>query len=308
MPQDLAALAKRFGGEAVDASAPVAAAPSFDGSVLFDPARKPASAEDFRQPTGLENAISALLNVAQGFGKGAVRSGAGIANAAAQSHMLPGLTPQSLPSEAVDAVTPEYENTAERIGGGAEMLAELALPGLKAAQAVPRTARAGARFQEVMGAAKDIPVDISAPGDVALRIAEMAQHGGGTNWGPAPVRQFIQYVTDPKKPPMTYEVARDFASNISRLSVRETLALPPAMKRQVTELKVVLNKAVADAAQKAGKGAEYKAAMREYAQAMKLRETGEAVVKGAKKALPIATLGGGGAYLLSQAAKKIRGE
>lgn len=42
MPQDYAALAKRFGGE-LDA----ASAPTYDGSVLFDPNRKPASAEDF---------------------------------------------------------------------------------------------------------------------------------------------------------------------------------------------------------------------------------------------------------------------
>ena len=307
MPQDLAALAKRFGGEAVDASAP-AAAPSFDGSVLFDPARKPVGTEDFRQPTGLENAISALLSVAQGFGKGAVRSGAGIADMAAQSRMLPGLTPQSLPSEAVDAVTPEYENTAERIGGGAEMLAELALPGLKAAQAVPRTARAAANFQDVMGAARNLPVDMSAPGNAALRVAEMAQHGGGTEWGPAPVRQLIRYITDPKKPQMTYEVARDFASNISRLSARELASIPPAMKREIQELRVVLNEAVAQTAQKAGKGAEYKAAMREYAQAMRLRDIGDKTVKGAKKALPIATAGGAGAYLISKLQNLMRGE
>jgi hypothetical protein len=111
------------------------------------------------------------------------------------------------------------------------------------------------------------------------------------------VRQFIQYVTDPKKPPMTYEVARDFASNISKLSVKETTSLPPAMKREIAELRVVLNKAVADTAGKAGMGREYASAMTEYAKAMRVRKTLEDAVKGIKQAAPYATAAGAGAWL-----------
>lgn len=138
---------------------------------------------------------------------------------------------------------------------------------------LPSTARAGQNFQAVMGAAKDVPVNTQEMGNVALRIADLAQHGGGTNWGPAPVRQLTQYLTDPKKPALTYEVARDFASNISRLSANEMSKLPPNMLREVINLRVALNEANAQAANVAGKGAEYASAMNEYARAKNMRET-----------------------------------
>lgn len=206
-----------------------------------------------------------------------------------------------------------YGNTAERVGGALETAAEMAIPvgeGAAAVKAaVPSAARAGKLFEGVKAAAKAVPIDVSAPGDVALRIADLAQRGGGTNFGPAPVRQFIQWVTDPNKGPMTYDVAKDFASNISRLSAKDTMSIPPAMQREIHQLRVVLNKAVGDAAAKVGKGEDYARAMNEYAKAMRLRDAVDAAKEGAAKYLPKAAgaLGLGAAGAIGYKAYKALG-
>lgn len=188
----------------------------------------------------------------------------------------------------------QSKNAAQTAGGLVETAAELALPVGKAAEAIPSTARAGAKFQEVMSAAKNVPVDVNAPGQVALRIQQMAEHGGSM---PMAVNKFLRYVTDPDKPALTYEVARDFASNISRLSANEYQRLTPAIAREVANLRVTLNRAVADAAGKAGKGQQYAQAMNEYARAMKVRDTIDAVIEGAKRSAPYATAAGAGYWL-----------
>lgn len=174
-------------------------------------------------------------------------------------------------------------------------LAQNAIPAVT--NAIPTTTKAGAKFQEVMGAAKNIPIDVNAPGQVALRINELAEHGGSM---PMVVRKFLNYVTDPQKPPMTYEVARDFASNVSRLSADEMGRLTPVVGREVANLRVALNKAVGDAASAAGKGQEYAQAMTEYARAMKLRGFFDSVLEGAKKGAPYATAAGMGQYFYSK--------
>lgn len=177
------------------------------------------------------------------------------------------------------------------------------VPAFSAAKnAIPSAARAGAKFQEVMGAAKNVPIDISAPGDTALRIMQLSERGGTM---PKVVRDILKRMTDPNKPPMAYEEARDFASNISRLSANEYSRLPPAMMREVHNLRVTLNHAVEKAAGSAGKGPQYKAAMKEYAKAARGREMIDDVKTAAKRwAIP-----GGAAYFgLNKLSDLLRGD
>lgn len=196
------------------------------------------------------------------------------------------------------------DNFAGQMGGLVPTVAEMAIPGpgvVKGGKAavglIPNAARAGEKFQEVMGAAKNIPIDVKDVGDAALRIQQLADRGGSM---PLAVRKLLNRLTDPNKAAMTYEESRDFASNISRLSINEFGRLTPNVAREVANLRVTLNQANAKAAELAGKGAEYKSAMREYAQAMKLRDAVDAAIKGAKKSLPIATAAGAGYWLTRQ--------
>lgn len=181
------------------------------------------------------------------------------------------------------AQRPEWtkpRNTAETAGMVSEKVAELAAPAALAKSAVPTFARAGANFQEVMGAAKNVPINISGPGNQALRIMQLAERGGTM---PKSVRDFLKRVTDPEKAPMTYEEARDFASNISRLSADEFNRLTPVMRREIGTLRVALNDSVASAAKAAGKLPQYQAAMKEYAQRAKLDHMRDDVWNAAKR-------------------------
>lgn len=279
-------------------------APTQTPDTRADPRAKPPSAEDFTPRAGWPAKIG---DVALGALKGVGATAAGIGETAVNAGVIPGVQPAAFDPAmrnpvfraADDAMAPT--NTAQTVGKVGEQVAETLLPigaaGKAAVEAIPSAARAGAKFQEVMGAAKSIPIDVSAPGNVALRIQELADRGASM---PMAVRKFITHVTDPAKPPMTYETARDFASNISKLSANEAQRLTPTVAREVAGMRVALNKAVADAAAKAGKGAEYAQAMSEYARAKHLTGILDDVIEGAKKTAPYATAAGAGYWLTKQ--------
>lgn len=215
--------------------------------------------------------------------------------------------PVKRPDIAAEQV-PQTPNTISgKVGAVLPVVGELAAtagpPVSEAIDAIPSARKAGALFQDVMGAAKNVPVDVEAPGKVALRIQQLSERGGSL---PKAVRDYLKYATDPEKPKMTYEVSRDFASNISRLSANEMGRLTPVMAREVAELRVALNEANAQAAQAAGKAAEYKQAMTEYAKAMRVRDAINEVVQGAKKSVPYATAAGAG-YWLTRKVKSLMG-
>lgn len=265
------------------------------------------------------NAARMLGDVGVGLAKGVAESGAGILERAGTYGVIPGIAPglhgvfggeeDRNPTfrRVEEAMT--ATNTPQRVGKVLENVAEVALPtgagGKAAMEAFPTVAKAGAKFQEVMGAARHIPVDITNPGNVALRISELADRGGSM---PMAVNKFLRRVTDPDKAPMAYEEARDFASNISRLSANEFQRLTPAVAREVAELRVALNKAVGEAAAKAGKGREYAAAMTEYGRAKRLSGLMDDVVAGAKRTAPYATAAGSGYWLTKQIGSLLGGD
>ena len=187
------------------------------------------------------------------------------------------------------AVTPEQAaaslgaaNPAQRVGKVGAAIAELAIPvtkGARAAKAViPTRAKAGVKFQQVMKAAKNVPVNIDEAGNIALRIQELAERGATM---PQAARKFLLRVTDPNKPPLTYGELRDFASNVSRLSALEMqkVGKNKPMLAEIHKLRVALNKAAAEAAGTVGERATYESAMKEFARASRTNETVRAAAK-----------------------------
>jgi hypothetical protein len=180
------------------------------------------------------------------------------------------------------------------VGGG---LAGTKIPGL-----MPNAARAGANFQKVMGAAGDQPVATGPAGDIALRAHEISSHGATL---PKIFRDFLRETTTPGKPPLTYEPARDFASNAGRLSAQESLNANPVMKRQVALFSKALDEANAAAAENAGQGPLYKNAMREYRNAKRIEDVKDTLKDIAtSKAAKYGAAAGIGGY----ATKKILGK
>lgn len=210
----------------------------------------------------------------------------------------------AVPVEQQQDVMSAPETFAGKVGGVLPDAAAMAIPGpavLKGAKAavnaIPTTAKAGAKFQSVMAAAKNIPIDVKEVGDAALRIQELAERGGSM---PLAVRKILNRMTDPEKAGLVYEESRDFASNISRLSADEMQRLTPVVRREVAHLSAMLNKANAMAAKQAGKADEYASAMKEYASAMRLRSMADAAIKGAKKTVPYASAAGAGTWLANK--------
>lgn len=190
------------------------------------------------------------------------------------------------------------QNFSGKVGSMIPVVAEMVAGGRQPAatmiDAIPSTVRAGKNFQSVMAAAKDVPIETKEIGDIALRIHQLSENGGQL---PIAVRKLLNRMTDPNKGALAYGDARDFASNISRLSVNEMKRLTPVVAREVAGLSAALSRANARAAQQVGKFDEYAAAMNEYAKAMRLRNAVDVVVQGAKKGLPYATAAGAGTWL-----------
>ena len=150
-----------------------------------------------------------------------------------------------------------------------------------AAGLIPSTERAGRKFQEVMGAARDVPIKAGEPIAEATRGKEIASRGGQL---PKILRDFVRRTSDVSAPPITYEEARDFYTN-ARLSMSEYLQNKPNMWRQVTIFKKALGDAVQQAAQEAGKGPEYRSAMDEYRKAIVMQNL---IKSAAKIGIPLA--------------------
>ena len=181
-------------------------------------------------------------------------------------HIAEGLTPGLGPMAHQAANDFESGN----YGAGAARMGEMALPFAisKGIDAIPRTSRAAANFDTVMNAARNQPLNIGPAGDVALRAQELASRGATQ---PKVVSDFTRAATAPTAPLITYEAGRDFAANAGRLSAQDKLASNPPMQRQVSLLARALDTANEDAANRAGVGDQYRAAMKEYRQAQQLK-------------------------------------
>jgi hypothetical protein len=179
--------------------------------------------------------------------------------------------------------------------------AALPLAGKAARAAIPSKARAGANFEQVMGAAQDIPIDTAKVGNAALRIYQLSERGGTM---PKVVRDFVKRATDPAKGDITYKEARDFYHNISRLSADEYNRLSPVMKSHINKLRGALNESLEGAAKQGGKLPEYRGAMREYRQASQLSDFADKTWETTRdKALPY----GAAYYALQKLSELVRG-
>ena len=278
----------------------------FDGRTALP--TRPVSAEDFTTPPAHATATDVGIGALKGLGS----TVAGLGELAVNAGLIPGVTPSAFnPAmrhpvfrRADEATTPT--TTAQHAGKLGEQIAEVAVPVGLAANAIPRAGRAATKFQQVMSAAKDVPVNATVPGEAALRIAQLGERGGTT---PRAVTQFLRRVTDPAKAPMVYGEARDFASNISRLSADEFKRLTPVIQREMGTLRTSLNTAVGDAADQVGMKAPYESAMKEYASAAKLKSYRDVLMDALKRgALPAAGVAGAGYWLGSKARGLFGGE
>lgn len=155
-----------------------------------------------------------------------------------------------------------------------------------------RLANAGEAFQAVSKVAGKHTVPVtSGLSDSLLQYQQLVDAGGSRSLA---VSKLLNRVTDPTKGPLTYDEARLFQSNISRLSADEAQRLTPVMKRQVGQIASELNGAVENTAASTGQLAKFQSAMKEYSAAKTLEARMEVLKKYGIKA-GLAALGGGAA-------------
>lgn len=156
---------------------------------------------------------------------------------------------------------------------------------------IPTKAKAGALFETAMGKAQNEPVWMQNSGPELVRARELMERGGGR---PTPVNALNRRVGNVNQPPLTYREARDYATNLSRLSSTDAQKLTPVMGRQAGKLSKAFNQDVGDAAARAGAGPEYTQAMRDYRIASQIDSAKDAVKTGLKRAIIPAAIGAGG--------------
>jgi hypothetical protein len=159
--------------------------------------------------------------------------------------------------------------------------------------------RAANLFNTVKAAAPGEVEITGAMSQAAMRAQELAN--AGAKGMPRVISRFVARVTDPEKAPIAWDEARDFYSNVSRLSANEYQSMNPQMAGQVGKFAGAFDDALRATATAAGKGDEYAQAMQLYRTAKVWQKFGANVWQGAKSALPWA----GGAAAGSYAARKV---
>jgi hypothetical protein len=197
--------------------------------------------------------------------------------------------------EAVDKATTPTTGR-QKVGYWGETAAEFLVPGgagAKAAAPGNRMRKAGALIEEVTAKAGDMAVDVTKVGNQALRIEQLAERGGVK---PKVVRDFLKRITDPEKGPLTFNEARDFYNNASRLTRSEAGRLTAPLRRELVQFTRHMHNSLLDAAEAAGKGEQYSRGIKNYASAAKWARRFKKVKPIAQKAaLGALTTGGAGA-------------
>lgn len=155
--------------------------------------------------------------------------------------------------------------------------------------AIPSRFRAGQMLEDIRNQAVDVPVNPSNTLPQLERFQQLTQRGGRTA---KPMTQLVKRLTADVPPeeaqPFNFPEARDFYTNVSDLTKQSPLqtlmgrGLKPTMLRQAGNVRSGLNSDLTDAAGTIGRGEDYSNAIKEYANASKLRKAmiGGALVGG----------------------------
>lgn len=256
------------------------------------------AAMDAFNPEGMQRNVDRGMSMIQGLKDTFTPLANDTANLAKSVMGYRSSTPQSTPQQQQDYANFAGQNAAPLLMGIAAEHSPDIYHGIK--NMFPSKGAAGAKFAEVMGEAKDIPLNLSAADDAALRGLEL---GGGSLGGPTSgtgssmpkvMRDYIRARAN--NPEMTYEMGRDFQTAAGRLSSTEAQSANPVMKGQVAKLAKALADANREAAVTAGVGPQYDAAMAEYARAARLADMKDALVNVLKRHGAKAAIGTGVGY------------
>lgn len=165
---------------------------------------------------------------------------------------------------------------------------------------IPSTESAGAKFNIVREAAKDVAVNTEEPYKIIQRAKELEATGHGPL---SPGMTKLETALQPARlnvggaevlvnpPPITYPTSFDFASAAKNPSVLEKTSQSGMMSGQVKQFAGALQDANREAAAKVGMGQMFDEAMKEYSQAKSIEDAGQVLKKYGSIAAATAALG-----------------
>lgn len=163
-------------------------------------------------------------------------------------------------------------------------------------EAIPSSKNAGKIFDEVAEKVSSHPVDMTNElSRSASRIQQLSDTGSSM---PMAARKFLLRVTDPDKPQLTYKEARDFYSNLSRISADEAQRLTPVMKRALSQFTYDLGKSIESTTARGDQLDKFQKAMSEYRNSMRVQNVLEELKDKVIKTLPWAAAAYGAKKLI----------
>ncbi len=166
--------------------------------------------------------------------------------------------------------------------------------------------RAGQLFDQVRTAAKDVPIEVTDEMYDALNKVQQLKAAGARGM-PMAISRFFNRINNVDEE-LTWDEARRFYTNVSRLSGNEYNSMNPQMNRAVGQFASAFNDSLRGAAQSAGVADQYAQAMQLYAKAKGWQQFGSDVWTGMKKALPVAGGVGAGSLIGHKVSDILQGQ
>ena len=155
--------------------------------------------------------------------------------------------------------------------------------------------KAGQLFDKVKSAAAGVEVPITDEMTAAINQAKQLSATGAKGL-PRVVTKFFNRINNSDEP-LTWDEARMFYSNVSRLSANEYQSMNPSMARAVGKFAGAFNNTLRTTAEAAGVGDDYAQAMSLYARSKAWQQFGSDAWSFIKKAAPYALGAGAGSKL-----------
>jgi hypothetical protein len=191
------------------------------------------------------------------------------------------------------------------LGGAGKLAGKVLAPftDLEGNLRIPSFSNAGKGFQEVSSVVAKHPVEMTdALSKSAFQVSQFARNGSQM---PSPVSKFLERITDPDLPPLTYDDARQFYTNINKLTAADKMTTNPQMKMYISQLAHDLGDSIEATAARGGQQQTFVNSMKEWHDASRVDDAKEAIREHAVEALIKGAAGGAGAYGAAKIAKNV---
>lgn len=259
-------------------------------------------------PTPAENNKSALFTGLKGMGKSLADTAQTIhSNNTPKDPTLAPTFSASPMQSTLNMDTSTHGDSDEMAGKVFGNIAQMAVPMDAAAGVLPSAERSGAKLSELAGKLKGAPVSLTRATPALDRAEQISARGGGPMGAAGNLLDRSRAVA-----PMNFPEARDYYSNVSKLTSLDKQSMSNPLKAQIGKARAAFHGDLAETANQGlpateigyrgqpmnGGKADYENAIEEFRHAKQLQGAGKFLVK---KAIPAV----GGAGIVAEGARRL---